>query len=319
VCLDHLGACQPAFTAYTLVCDAATQVGCYPGQVCEPASYCMDPTSSQYDGTLGGETSALTQETEIAVQRKSSPTTFDSVAVLATSKFSNMTARTVRTLSGERDGNDYAPGHGDLLIWGRPGFVGEHGREAQLYLMTHALPLSFAADGSLAFTPRYFAGLDETTAEPVWSSRETDARPLSLDGRTHGDPHEDAQIVNQMSVSWLGPPVERWVMLYGGDVSPFLLADPDNTRSARAPGSVTLRFAEHPWGPWSPPLAHLLPGSPAIPGDPSGPGGFIFHPECVDAESMPCAKSDPARPPDSVIPSCPISLSALAVPEVTAT
>lgn len=311
VCLEHLGECQPALTAYPLVCDAETHLGCYPGQECVPVSLCMDPTSSQYDGTLGGESSALAQETEIAVQRRGSPTTFDSVRVLSTNKFSNMTARTVQTWSGETSGSDYAPGHDALLIWGRPGFVAEHGREAQLYLMTHTLPLSRDADGRLAFTPRYFAGLDAATGEPSWSSRESEARPLSLDGEPGGDPHEEAQIVNQMSVSWVGAPIDKWVMLYGGDVSPFLVADPLNAYAARSPGAVMLRVADHPWGPWSPPQAHLVPGSPGVLGDAYGPGGFVFHPDCVDTEELACAKSDPARPPDSAIPGCPISLSAL--------
>jgi len=311
VCLEHLGECQPAQTAYPLVCDVSSGLGCYPGQQCQQVSLCMDPSSSQYDGTLGGESSALAQETEIAVQRRGSPTTFDSVRVLSTSKFSNMTARTVRAWTGASAGNDYAPGHDMLLIWGRPGFVGEHGREAQLYLMTHTLPLSRGADGQLAFTPRYFAGLDTASGEPTWSSRESEAKPLSLDGKPGGNPHEQAQIVNQMSVSWVGAPIDKWVMLYGGDVSPFLIADPDNAYGTRAHGAIMLRYADHPWGPWSPPQTHLSPGSPAVEGDPYGPGGFVFHPDCVDTEERACAKSDPARPPDSVIPGCPISLAAL--------
>jgi hypothetical protein len=269
VCLEHLGVCEPSQNAYPLVCDMATQLGCYPGQECKQVSLCMDPSSSQYDGTLGGESSSLAQETEIAVQRPGSPTMFDSVRILSTSKFSNMTARTVRAWTGASAGNDYAPGHDTLLIWGRPGFVGEHGREAQLYLMTHTLPLSRDADGQLSFTPSYFAGVDAATGEPTWSSRESEAKPLALDGKRGGDPHEQVQIVNQMSISWVGAPIDKWVMLYGGDVSPFLIADADNAYGSRTKGAVTLRYADQPWGPWSPPQAHLLPGNPAIEGDPA--------------------------------------------------
>ena len=45
-----------------------------------------------------------------------------------------------------------------------------------------------------------------------------------------------------------------------------------------SPGSIRVRFADHPWGPWSPSAVHLDPGDPAVVGDPFGPGGFIFHP-----------------------------------------
>jgi hypothetical protein len=65
-----------------------------------------------------------------------------------------------------------------------------------------------------------------------------------------------------------------------------------------------VRFADHPWGPWSPSEVHIDPGSPAVVGDPFGPGGYIFHPDCVDQPPALCTPSDPSRPLDYFIPGC---------------
>jgi hypothetical protein len=68
---------------------------------------------------------------------------------------------------------------------------------------------------------------------------------------------------------------------------------------------MRIRYADHPWGPWTPPEAHLLPGSPTVVGDPWGPGGVLFHNLCVDAGTDLCAPGDPRRPPDFFLPGCP--------------
>jgi hypothetical protein len=66
-----------------------------------------------------------------------------------------------------------------------------------------------------------------------------------------------------------------------------------------------VRFAEHPWGPWSPAAPHLSPGSPSVPGDHYAPGGLLFHFACRDQGGLSCARSDPRRPPDAFLPGCP--------------
>jgi hypothetical protein len=191
-------------------------------------------------------------------------------------------------------------------VWGRPGLVAEHGREARVYLMRHALPLPLDADSQLAFAPQYFAGLDAQSGEPTWSPHDSDAQPLALDGQPNGDPREELQIVGTMAVSWLGAPINRWMMLYGGDLLDLFVKDPAHARQ-RAPGAIMIRFAEHPWGPWSPPQPHLSPGRPWHAGDLHGPGGALYHPSCVDATELPCARSDPYRPVDRLVPGCPVT------------
>jgi hypothetical protein len=108
-----------------------------------------------------------------------------------------------------------------------------------------------------------------------------------------------------MAVSWIGDPLNTWVMIYGGDLADYLLTDPANARPGPAPGALRIRFAEHPWGPWTPPETLLAPGSPSVTGDPYGPGGVLFHTACQDDGPSLCARSDPSRPPDTFLPGCP--------------
>jgi hypothetical protein len=110
--------------------------------------------------------------------------------------------------------------------------------------------------------------------------------------------------VDQTAVSYLPPPINKWMMLYGGDVPDQLLLDPAHSRNVPFPGSVMVRFADNPWGPWSVERPHLSPGDPTVVGNPYGPGGFMFHYGCVDQPSAACARTDPHRPLDSLNPGC---------------
>lgn len=206
---------------------------------------------------------------------------------------------------GPRRGNDadYAPGSDALLVWGRPGFTGEQGRQAQLYLAVQDLPLRKGASGELRSRPRFFAGCSKS-GRPRWSRREGKAAPLALDGVAGGSPHEAQPQVLQMGIGWLGAPLGRWVMLYGGDLADYLLADPGADSPGPSPGAVRIRFAEQPWGPWSVAQAHLVPGDFAEAGDPFGPGGVLFHPECSDLGPVLCTDSDPTRPLHVLNPGC---------------
>jgi hypothetical protein len=305
-CTQEVGECSPRIVEATMPCDLGTGIGCLPGSTCQPSpsGFCVDLGSSQYDGTPASLRFAVAHDQELAVQDATDFSRFTSVARLATTKFINATTRTVRTFTGGRCGNDYAPGHGALLMWGRPGWQSVGAREAQLYLLAHRLPMKLDRQGRWRFRPRYFAGLD-SRGEPRWRRRQRDAVPLALDGVAGGSPHEEQPIVNQMSVSWVGAPVSKWVMLYGGDLADYLLPDPASQRPGAHPGAVRIRFADHPWGPWSPPEAHLLPGSPDVVGAPWGPGGVLFHDQCVDVGDAVCAPGDPRRPPDFFLPGCP--------------
>ena len=124
--------------------------------------------------------------------------------------------------------------------------------------MTHALPLTFDGDGQLRFAPRTLPAWTPTPTKRAGRGQ-TDAQPLAMDGIVDGDPHEPLRVVGHTAISWLGPPIDKWVMLYGGGLSSLLVSSED-TSDAPAPGAIVMRFADHPWGPWSPPTPHLGAG-----------------------------------------------------------
>jgi hypothetical protein len=124
-----------------------------------------------------------------------------------------------------------------------------------------------------------------------------------MDGKINGDPSEPLVIPGVSTITWLGDPVRKWMMLYGGDFPDVLLLDTAAANQTRGP--LRVRFADFPWGPWSPAQEYLSPGAPDKPGTPYGPGGFMFHTDCVDTSAAKCTKSDPVRPADSFLPGCP--------------
>lgn len=307
MCEPHVGECLPATLAIPPLCDLDSGAGCLPGSTCQPSptGFCVDPTSSQNDGTSASLRFQIAHRQDVALQDGDSPADFESVAQLDTNKFINVATRTVRCFTGRTCGGDYESGHGALLMWGRPGFQGLGAREAQLYLLAHRLPIRLDRRGRMRFRPLYFAGVDPG-GEPRWSRRQSDAAPLALDGVAGGSPHEEQPIVSQMTMSWLGAPVNRWVMIYGGDLADYLLPDPVAQRPGPDPGALRIRFADHPWGPWTPATPLLRPGSPDVVGDPWGPGGVLFHTACVDTATARCAPGDPTRPTDFFLPGCPM-------------
>jgi hypothetical protein len=301
-CSQEVGICTPPTLGWDAPCDVATGAGCIPGQRCEATAtgICIDPDSSQNDGTSASLPATAAYHTHLGIQDARRPSDYRDAGTLASNKFIDVTARTVRCFSGRACGSDYTPGHGAVLIWGRPGYDVQPGRQAHMYLMVQRLPIHRNAAGALQLRPRFFAGVRPGSGEPLWTRQESRAKPLAMDGVVGGSPDDDHPFPNQTAVSWLGPPVSRWMMLYGGGGSDLSGGSgPD-----AAGGAIRVRFAEHPWGPWSPPVTHLNPGSPTVVGDPFGPGGYIFNPACLDQPPAVCAPSDPTRPLDFFLPSC---------------
>ncbi|HKP62713.1 MAG TPA: DUF2961 domain-containing protein [Polyangiales bacterium] len=304
-CAKDLGVCEPAYLPFTSVCDAARGEGCFPGQTCKATTLCLDPSSSQYgDGSFTSRERALAHTLEFGLSREDRPEVFDSVLAFPTNKFSIPATRTVTKFTGKLDGNDWKAGKDTVLIWGRPGTTAEHERDGHLYLMAHRLPLPLDKAGKLEFAPQYFAGIDAKSGEPIWSAHQAEAKAIALDGKLDGDPHEPVQIMMSMTVSWLGAPINKWMMLYGGDLADWLLLDAEASRGARAPGAIWVRFADQPWGPFSPPLPHLAPGLPQRINDAYGPGGYLFSPDCSSTRETMCAASDPHRPLDTALGGC---------------
>ncbi|HEV7732045.1 MAG TPA: hypothetical protein VGR62_07780 [Candidatus Binatia bacterium] len=302
-CSPDVGICTPPTLGWDLPCDLATGAGCGVGEHCAPTAtgICIDPDSSQNDGTSASLPAMAAYHTHLGIQDAARPSDYRDAGTIASNKFIDVTARTVRCFSGRACGNDYATGHGAVFIWGRPGYDVQPGRQAHMYLMVHRLPIKQNGAGALQLRPRYFAGVRAGSGEPLWTRHESRAKALAMDGVVDGNPDDDLPNPNQTGVSWLGPPVNKWMMLYGGGGSSVSGGTgPDATA-----GPIMVRFADHPWGPWSPPTVHLDPGSPTVVGDPFGPGGYIFHPACTDQPPAICAPSDPTRPLDFFLPGCP--------------
>ena len=309
-CSKTVGECVPALNNIPTACELATGAGCNPllGETCQPTpdGLCVDPSSSQNNGTPASERFTMGNEMEFAVEDPNNPGRYESMATLRTNKFINTASRTVRRFTFLPFANDYKPGSGALLVWGRPLWDGEQGRQSQLYLLAHPLPIRKAENGRWRFQPWFYAGVDKHTGLPLWSQQQGNAKPLALDGVVGGSPFEEQPLVNQLSISWVGGTIRKWVMLYAGNIGDFYLADPANARPGEGPGSIRIRFADHPWGPWSPAQPHLLEGSPSEVGSLLGPGGYMFHPLCLDQPGAPCARSDEVRPIDFYVGCFPI-------------
>src|SRR5262249_12819146 len=184
-CSQTVGECVPAPNNIQTACELATGAGCNAllGATCQPTpeGVCVDPSSSLNDGTPSSERFTAGNEMEFAVEDPNAPGHYESLATLRTAKFINPTARTVRRFSFLPFANDYRAGSGALLVWGRPSWAGEQGRQAQIYLLVHPLPIRKARDGHWLFHPWFYAGVDQH-GFPRWSQQQANAKPLALDG-----------------------------------------------------------------------------------------------------------------------------------------
>jgi hypothetical protein len=221
-----------------------------------------------------------------------------------THRFVNVAARTVAHFDpGDPSQNDYRPGDHTLLLWGRPSFVGGGGVQSLPFLLY--VPLAELTDAAEPrWAPRFFAGYDADGAAE-WSEHEEEAVPIyGTEAELEGNEDEGAEIewrepehdyVNQMSVVYLEP-LQRFVMLYGGDVPAWLVADEEGVarepeHQAQVPGAIQLRSARHPWGradldapdehAWSSPQAALT-REVAAPYLACGDGGEDELPGCTD-------------------------------------
>lgn len=269
--------------------------------------YCQDRSTSIYDpGSEMGRTQAVVLRHDVGVTTAKDPVHFETQP-WDTQRFFNVTARTVTDFDPGRlggAGNNYKPALGNTLeragvfVWGRPHFggIGAEGRDAQLYLLWSPMP---QPDANLHFTwqPQYFRGIG-AEGQPLFSTNELEAEPLDLDAQTAGQqPQESQDFVGQMTISWL-PSLQRWVMIYGGDAAPMFaeaIFRADLPKAQRNPeGSLYIRFAEHPWGPWTTARQLMAAGSSDPKSPPEGqyaPGGLLAHNNC---RTQHCARYDPA-------------------------
>jgi hypothetical protein len=222
----------------------------------------------------------------------------------STHKFTNPSATTVNSyvISGSTGATtvaDPAPANGPVtgtervFVWGRPSFVGVGGAQsAKLYFAVVDVP-AYSATGSPPWSVSYFAGLNASSA-PTFSSNESAAVALDLGGTTN----ENLHIVNQLSVRFVSQ-LNKWVMLYGGDMEPALHDGATGGQGAlvtRHPqGAIHVRFASKPWGPWSTAQPILNAGNPAttppVAGSQYAAGGMLHHGGCTPSSQ--CIPGEP--------------------------
>lgn len=288
--------------ALTPPCVAGSSSSCVVGE-----GLCQDRTSNRYDASTNrGRTTSVLMQHAIGVTTPADPVHFQTQP-WAAMRFLNATGRTVSDFDPTRAhgvDNNYTPALGNeqersgVFIWGRPHFggVGSEGRYLPLYLLWVPMPAP-DAEKNFEWKPRYFTGLD-ADGRPQFSERELDARALDLDAATEGEqPEEPHDYVGHMNVSWV-PSLKQFVMFYGGDVPGFtegLLAWDDPDMIQRDPrGSLWVRFAPQPWGPWTAPRSLLEAGDRSTGATPAlqyGPGGILAHSRCRGAS---CAYYDSA-------------------------
>jgi hypothetical protein len=152
--------------------------------------------------------------------------------------------------------NDYTPGSGALLMWGRPAFWGREGFQPLLFLLYQPLDGFLNSDGTIHWAPNYFAGYG-ADGNPKWSTDESEAVPVygaeAGVGQSGGARSAEFELVDQMSMTYVAD-IDRWIMFYGGDVPKWALYDPATDKELHpvneepVPGAVHMRYASHPWG-----------------------------------------------------------------------
>jgi hypothetical protein len=291
-CDTGLGTCPGFFPIpCVLGAEAGEEGSCSgDGECMETGGYCRDPQTSVDDGSSTGRVLSVAQRLRVGVEADSGSGEFV-VTPWVTHKLMNSSSRAVRDFDEARAhgrGNDYSAPTGEqlerarILVWGRPTYVGSkaNDRQAQLYLGLAPLP-EVDESGEPRWRPRYFAGLDDEGA-PRFVAEQRDAVPLDLSGGA-GDPSEPHDLINQMTVSWIEP-LERWVMMYGGDLDPGAADSYNPGWQRNEGGAIFVRFAAQPWGPWSKPEPLLHAGDPEEPnaeGSQYRPGGILYHPDCA--------------------------------------
>jgi len=264
------------------------------------SGFCIDKASTVYADTPAGRVAAVALNVRIGARSTEDPRRYVNTQDWLTNRFVNVTARAIdhfvpRNAAGQTEARYGAPnGTGAaqrVFLWGRPGFISVNatGRTLGLYFGFVDLPASAKFDWNV----QYYTGTQDGV--PQFSSGQGDAVPLDLDSTRGGvQPQEPSDLTQQMSVAWIEP-LKKWVMLYGGGITVLpspplpscgvleLFTRYECKQVEVGKGSVYLRTADQPWGPWTPPQVVIDGGDPAVPGSGQyGPGGLLHHPACTD-------------------------------------
>lgn len=278
------------------------------GNAVKDSGLCSDRTSSIWADTDMGRTNAAGVKQRIGIRSTEDPRSYTDVREWLTSKFLNVTVRTVEDFVPDRGRGhahqDYKPAKGQgphrrVFLWGRPGFIGVNARGRTLG--SYFAYVDMPAGPGFSWDMHYFTGTDPSGA-PDFSTNERDAVALDLDSTRDGiQAGEVHDIVNQVSVAWIDP-LKKWVMFYGGGLTrlptpPYLplcgvlelFVGSECKDVNMGNGAIRMRTADDPWGPWTPPQDVIVGGDPeATPlRDQYAVGGVLRHPACVSVGCAP--------------------------------
>ena len=279
-CLDAAAGCA----ADTMV-DAA-------GKPIAGSGLCVDTTSSLWANTDFGRVGAVGMIQWVGARSATEPQKYGDLVPWLSNKFINTAMRAVGTGANQR-----------VLLWGRPWFVGVNAKERTL-----AMYFAYADMPSgpvLKWTVHYFTGTD-AKGVPQYSANEKEAAAVDLDSTRAGvQPQERYDIVQHMSVVWIGH-LKKWVMFYGGGLSRFpipslapncglteIFARAECRNVVAGNGAIRMRTADEPWGPWSPAQDVIIGGDPdELPvKDQFAPNGVLHHPACTQEGCTPASPS----------------------------
>ncbi|HEX4355219.1 MAG TPA: hypothetical protein VHZ95_19945 [Polyangiales bacterium] len=295
VCDEGLGTFLAGQGDGALVCVVDQDSGCVAGS---NPGYCQDPTSSVYDTTLAGRRLSVVYQHELGSADPTQLSRYNTHTWL-TNKFINPAARTVADFDPSRkdgSGNVYtlATGSGPrekAMLWGRPWFVGVGSRhhDARLYFSYFDMP-TFSASGQFTPSAHYFTGVVDGV--PQFSPAQIDAKPLDLSTAGADPSSEPWDIVGQHCVAYIDA-LKKWLLFYGGDLTELPLSvmqGPETSAVQHDPeAAIHVRFADQPWGPWSPPQQVLrgtmTTGSASA--LPSAPQGILRRPDCTASSCAP--------------------------------
>ena len=261
---------------------------------------CVDRGSSVWAESEAGRLAAIALKNLVGLRSESDPRNYTDTRAWQTNRFANAAVRTAQKFGP-------AGGKPRVLLWGRPGFVGvgATGRPLGLYFAHAAMPRGPGFDWTL----QYYAGMDANGA-PRFSANEKDAAAADMDSSVDGVQSETVDVVDQMTFSWVEP-LGKWVMFYGGGMvdkpSPPILPNcgvlefftrAECKQVVIGKGTLRMRTADQPWGPWSAPQDLLIGGDPkkVPPEYQYAPGGVLRHPACTAANCETHTKSAEVSP-----------------------
>lgn len=186
------------------------------------------------------------------------PTSYTTVPWL-TNKFTNVTMRATRSLADYRVPAAEVQNDNTLWVWGRPSYWTNTTASAPAdVFLARQYRTSLPATGDATTV----LNLVYRKSDGTWSTNQNDAAKLTAtDGWADG-------VAGHLNFTFIEG-ANKWLMTYGGGLPtafdsvggplPVTLSE-----SVKTDGTIKMRIADNPWGPWSAPVTALGPFDASI-------------------------------------------------------